>query len=156
MGINFYWKKVQPWFLEHAKNPNVSEDDDENILLHIGKRSGAGLYCQTCGCTNLREGTREVHKDIPFNLSEKEQERLFFKECPCCGTPFERENATSTCSFTWTLKKHKSLVLNLLRDKCEEKVIRDEYGTEYTAFEFYLNEIAGNCAIEFQCAARFG
>lgn len=36
------------------------------------------------------------------------------------------------------------------------QVIRDEYGKEYTAFEFYLNEIAGSCEIEFQCAMRFG
>lgn len=175
MGTNFYWKKVQPWFLENAKNPNVSPDDVENILLHIGKRSGAGLYCPKCGCSARRHGTQYVHQNVGSrsldmlradyaNMDdemkrvalEREMEHYFFKECPCCGTPFSHEKgAESTCSFTWTLKRHKSIIIDLIEEGNDEKVIRDEYDKEYTASEFFFGEFLVPCQIEFQSGSEF-
>lgn len=173
IGVNFYWKTVQPWFLENAKNPNVDPaEDEENIIVHIGKKSAAGLYCHKCGCTNIRSGTQYVHQlpsdkilvleeDYEKEKDENKKKELkreldyyLLSECPCCGESFSSEGSR-TSSFTWTLRKHRNLILDLIKENNHEKVIRDEYGKEYSALEFFSRVICDDCQIEFQSGIRF-
>lgn len=178
MGTNFYWTKIQPWFLENAKNVVLDlKGDCENPVIHIGKRSAAGLYCTKCGCTINRCGTQSIHSEAPDiailsdpHLTEERKQRewarqksmYYFDECPCCGTPFLDENnepsdgIKSICSFRWTLMKHKELLMNLALDDNSEKVVRDEYDRLYTAKEFWNKEFSDFCLIEFQDGNYFG
>lgn len=178
MGTNFYWTKVQPWFIKNAKQ--VISDikaECENPIVHIGKRSAAGLYCAKCGCASHRHGTQDVHSsgpDLSILLrhsypSEEERLRAWarekaiydFVECPCCGEPFldaegkAGENIISICSFTWGLMKHKELIRELVRVGCKEKLIRDEYDRLMTPTEFWNEEFESCCKIEFQCGVCF-
>ena len=83
MGTNFYWTKIQPWFLENAKNIVLDlKEDYESPVIHIGKRSAAGLYCTKCGCTINRYGTQSIHSEVPDirilsdpHLTKKQKER---------------------------------------------------------------------------------
>lgn len=151
MGTNFYWSS------EEKKN----EDD---IQIHIGKRSAGGLYCWDCGTVFHRLGTHMAH-------SGKSE---LFDACPGCGKTkedmsidgstagvelgFNRPSAVSKkgistcCSFTWTLMKHKKRLMRLINSP--EKVVRDEYGREYTAREFLREELS-HVAFEFQSPYAF-
>ena len=149
MGTNYYWKD---------KLQDTNEDD---INVHIGKMSAAGLYCWDCGTTLCRNGTGYVHftKDLlGFDVE-------WFEECPCCGKkPNDSFNAankmlgfntgkpegvSSCCSFTWTLLKHKEEII--LGEG--NRIIVDEYGAEYTYFEF-MQEL-GLCPIQTQLPIEF-
>lgn len=178
MSTNFYWTKVQPWFIKNAKQIIYDiKTECENPIVHIGKRSAAGLYCSKCGCVSHRHGTQDVHNsgpDLSILLrrsysSEKERQRAWerekaiydFVECPCCGESFldaegkHGENIISVCSFTWGLMKHKELIQELVRIGCKEKLIRDEYDCLMTPAEFWNEEFEPCCKIEFQCGACF-
>lgn len=166
MSTNFYWKELQPWFKENAPKANSDEAD---IFIHIGKRSGAGLYCTKCGTTGHKGGTRQIHFDGPdFSVLidkhyaskeerdkawEKEMAKYYYDTCPCCGAKFETENEDKespiigVCSFSWTLMKHKELVKELIEKNDNRKVIVNEYNEEFTAKEFF-DEI--ETPIEFQ------
>ena len=48
MGINFYWKRIPKEFDQYKANvEKISvygfDNNNENVLKHIGKRSAAGL-----------------------------------------------------------------------------------------------------------------
>lgn len=137
MGTNFYWKKLPKEF-EKYKTP-----ENESILMHIGKRSAAGMYCYNCGTTFNRWGTQYVHKGGI-------QEIDWYTKCPICGA--EGEHA---CSFTYTFL----LQLTVIRQKMassekDAPLIEDEYDETYTLERFY-NEVAGKCPIMFQNASEF-
>jgi len=56
------------------------------------------------------------------------------------------------CSFTWTMLRHKWRLLAL---RCSDaKVLKDEYGREFTAMEFLDEELRG-VAIETQYYDNF-
>ena len=170
MGTNFYWKKLPDWFKENSPMVN---DNREDIFIHIGKRSGAGTYCKKCGTTRHRwGGTQSLHTDAPDlrilldkSIPEERRKILYEREksiylhsiCPCCGASFEGIKSKDSpiiniCSFTWTLMKHKELVMELIENGSDEKIIIDEYGEEFTAMEFF-NEV--NTPIEYQDASIF-
>lgn len=121
VGTNFYWKdKVE------------SGMDKINPEVHIGKRSGKGLFCWTCGISM-------------FSINE-----IKYSECPSCKTHvpnlFEIDEDSSirySTSFTWTKLSHKWNIENLAKkDDCfDKKVIVDEYEREYSAKEFVDNEM---------------
>lgn len=172
MSTNFYWKKLHPWFKENSPYANEEEDD---IFIHIGKRSAAGLYCTKCGTTAHIEGTRAIHFKGP-DLSvltnhsyeneeerdkawKKELEKYYYDKCPCCGAKFEpnldkyeKSPIINICSFSWTLMKHKELIEELIKNHDYRKLIINEYDEEFTAKEF-LEEI--KTPIEFQMPWRF-
>lgn len=131
MGTNFYWNKLPPE-LERLKNP-----DNEEILMHIGKRSAAGGYCEDCGITFCQGGTYEVHG----------VEDDWWDKCPLCGS-----SGVYTCSFCWTFKKQEWLLYKHITDK--EYWVVDEYGEKFDIPEFLYQEIR-DCPIEQQVYWRF-
>ena len=162
MSTNFYWKELPEWFKKNAKNPTENED---GIFIHIGKRSAAGGYCYTCGTTNHRYGTNEIHGKYNGNIEQvfgvsesvssnegEGRDWFHYKTCPCCGKEFSK----TTSSFRWTLMIHKKLIQEIAdchqESLREKKIIVDEYDTEYTAKEF-LDAVSS--PIEFQDACIF-
>ena len=140
MGTNFYWRKIPQEFQKYQNN--VYEvvscyDARDSVLKHIGKRSGAGLYCYDCGTTLHRLGTDYVHSG----------EGDWYPKCPICG-----REGSPMCTFRWTFMKHKWLVQKLANEGCTEKLIIDEYGDEYTPLEF-LGEV--ETPVEFQTCQEF-
>ncbi len=121
MGTNFYWKD------------KVCDGIDKiSPEVHIGKRSGKGLFCWTCGISM-------------FSINEVKH-----TECPSCKTPVpnlfeinENSSIRYSTSFTWTKLSHKWKIESLSKEEIysNKKVIIDEYEREYTAKEFIDNEI---------------
>lgn len=152
MGTNYYWK-------------NYGERSDD-INIHIGKRSAAGLYCYDCGTTFTREGTELLH-------TGKSTE---YDNCPCCGKTIDENNKSiynaanvelgfqkdihgiklkgvqTASSFTWTLMKHKYNIIKKM--KITDKLIVDEYDREFTCKEFVENVLVF-CPIEYQTPCEF-
>lgn len=141
MGTNFYWKSI-PKELKRYK-ANVEKyigdcDDTGNVLLHIGKRSSAGLYCHHCGTTLNKHGIDHVH-DCDY--------ADWHKRCPICG-----REGVNTKSFRWTFLGQKWLIVTLAMEGNTEKLFVDEYGKEYTPREF-LSEVG--TPIEYQTCCAF-
>ena len=131
MGTNFYWKKLPPE-LEELVN-----DKNKDIIMHIGKRSGAGDYCYDCGTTFCEYGDRGVHKTLGN----------WYDKCPICG-----KEGKWCCSFTWTFMKQKEVIKKYVGSS--RYLIRNEYDEEFTPREF-LEEELSNSTMEFQVAWRF-
>ena len=141
MGTNFYWKRIPKEFERYKANVEnyIGDcDDTHNVLLHIGKRSAAGLYCHDCGTTLNKYGTGYVHN---CDYSE------WYKRCPICG-----REGVPVSSFCWTFLGQKWLIVTLAMEGNTEKIIVDEYGKEYTPQEF-LNAV--NTPIEYQVCCEF-
>ena len=142
MGTNFYWKAIPRELKKYRANVEkyigAVDDNPDNVLLHIGKRSVAGLYCHNCGTTLNKHGTNYVHDWEHTN---------WYKQCPICG-----REGVSVISFCWTIMKHKWIVERLYNENCKEKLIVDEYGNEYTPTEF-RDEV--RTPIEFQSCCEF-
>ncbi len=120
VGTNFYWIK-QP---EEFKN--------NDILIHIGKRSAAGHYCIDCGVTFCKDGIQDIHSG----------DSEWYDKCPICGG-----EGTYVTSFTWTAMKQKEVINRLIGSN--KKLIEDEYGERYTPKEFLFDELA-NSKVEYQ------
>jgi hypothetical protein len=112
--------------------------DTGNVLLHIGKRSAAGLYCHDCGITLNKYGTDYVHDSMYDD---------WYEVCPICG-----RKGTPICSFRWTMLRHKWLIEALTNEGWTAKMIVDEYDEEYTPLEFL---IAVKTPIEYQACCEF-
>lgn len=143
MGTNFYWKEIPKEFEKYKANVKRCsvygfEKNNENVLKHIGKRSGAGMYCYECGTTLNKHGTDRVHD---FEYSE------WYERCPICG-----QKGAYICTFRWTFMKHKWLIEKLAHEGYKEKCIVDEDGDSYSPIEF-LQEI--NTPIEYQSCCEF-
>lgn len=141
MGTNFYWKELPKEFKRYKANVEkyIGDcDDTHNVLLHIGKRSAAGLYCYECGTTLNKYGTDFVHDSMYDD---------WYEVCPICG-----REGTPICSFRWTFMKHKWMIEKLAHEGCKEKCIVDEYGDSYSPIEF-LSEVS--TPIEYQACCEF-
>lgn len=138
MGTNFYWI-INPETMQ--KYDESSEDfDDWDPIIHIGKRSFAGAYCEDCGVLLSLYGTRSAHTNNGLSI------------CPICGK--SREEVSGASSFTWTMMKHRRN-LEMIAEKYPHFIVcKDEYGTKLTALE--MLEEASDCIIQFQDASRFG
>lgn len=132
MGTNFYWKEI-PEELKKYKDTVY----DEDILKHIGKRSGAGRYCYDCGTTLNKYGSDCVHST---------EYDYWYDKCPICG----KEIKSNICSFTWTFLLQKEIVLSKINSP--RALIVDEYGTEYYTKDFIE---ATRSKIEYQSACVF-
>jgi hypothetical protein len=151
MGTNFYW----------IKNPKNLPEDDINV--HIGKRSAAGRYCWDCGSFLRSDGSYTLHRSSDTSLDR----------CPCCNKPAPQTSWSSSAgvelgfaksadipkvgisscsSFTWTMMRHNWKIKGLLSSKT--KCIRNEYGDKYTAEEFLKNELS-TVVIHFQSPNEF-
>ena len=142
MGTNFYWKEIPKEFEQYKANVKRCsvygfDNNNENVLKHIGKRSGAGLYCYECGTTLNKLGTDHLH----------DCESEWYERCPICG-----REGSPLCTFCWTFMKHKWLIEKLAHEGCKEKCIVDEYGDSYSPIEF-LQEV--NTPTEYQSCCEF-
>ena len=100
MGTNFYWKDKESWIQKLQKSEGKYMDffNDDSPEKHIGKRSATGQYCFKCCKTLCKEGEARVHYT----------ESHWYDKCPKCH---KIDNVKTTCSFTWTMKKHKEELL---------------------------------------------
>jgi len=112
MGTNFYW---------------IAEEEG-----HIGKRSGAGLWCYDCDVTLFKGDISRLH----YGDGE------WYTNCPVCGKTI----GTTTCSFTWAKDPHDVYVRCCL--KAQEFLVSNEYGMPYTGVEF-LKELQ-DCKIKYE------
>lgn len=105
--------------------------DDEDVV-HIGKRSAAGMYCHKCSKTLCEGGEAAIHTGrSPFE-----------SRCSGCGGV---HHTRQTCSFTWAIEPHK-LAFMLYRDG--EARITDEFGGPISAAVFY-EMLRDMCRIQF-------
>lgn len=143
MGTNFYWKSIPKEFEKYKANVERHsvygfDNNNENVLKHIGKRSGAGLYCYECGTTLNKFGTDHLH-DCEYSE--------WYERCPICG-----REGSSICTFRWTFMKHKWLIEKLAGEGCRQYLIVDENDEEYTPLEFLQ---AVETPIEYQACCEF-
>lgn len=143
MGTNYY-------FIGH---------DTDDPAYHIGKRSGAGLYCYKCDVSLCKGGKENVHYG----------KYKWYDKCPVCGDKRALEEkydykktgpnsytatiiksiqrnteVKSCCSFSWAMHPSRlEQCLPLGNIKC----IWDEYHEELTLEEM-LN-IVNECPIKF-------
>lgn len=143
MGTNFYWKRIPTEFEKYKANVKRwsvygFDNNHENVLKHIGKRSAAGLYCSECGTTLNKHGTDHVH-DCEYSE--------WYEVCPICG-----KEGTLIFSFQWTLMLHKWLIELYAKKGRITNMIVDEYGREYTPQEFLQS---AKTPIEYQACCEF-
>ena len=71
MGTNFYWRPDEqgrlPAGIGLGRTFSLDWEGLDDSALHIGKRSGAGLYCWDCGCPCVKE----VEFRIPGDAFER-------------------------------------------------------------------------------------
>jgi hypothetical protein len=145
-----------------------------NPLVHIGKRSAAGLYCYDCKVSLCVDGEKRVHytrsPKMSFatgSLLPTDCETGWHKACPKCKKEPIKEGLDAgpvavelgfakprtqipsgvrgTSSFNWAQDPLK------VTEFCggpgaTAKVIKDEYDREYTGKEF-LEMLKNNCRI---------
>lgn len=142
MGTNFYWLH--------------GDGEPKSYERHIGKRSGAGMYCWDCDVPLVEGGVVRVHDHRAPSL----------KACPKCGAaaptesirdsaagvelgfaaaPTERKCGVASCSsFTWAVMP----ATVRARARKSHAVVEDEYGRTMSVVEF-LQMVEANCPIEF-------
>lgn len=104
----------------------------EGDIIHVGKRSGAGLYCHKCGVTTCEGGESAIHYG----------RNAFSQVCPECGIA---AHVSSTCSFTWAMAPHKlESILYFDGKGC----VSDEYGELFSLLRFY-DILRNDCRIQF-------
>ena len=148
MGTNFYWLKKQPWMEEFDTfdEEEFNSDNEGYIFKHIGKRSGMGPYCEKCGASLCKMGSRYAHNMEVDGLPIRWEE-----VCPVCH---KEDNIKTVCSFTWTFMRHKQEIEKLIKNGYgDKKLIENEYGERFTAREF-LDELK-NVRMESQDAVVF-
>jgi len=154
MGTNFYWMG------KAGKNVKYSVDP----LIHIGKRSSAGMYCWDCGVTLCRGGNAKIHFGTLFNHDQE-----WYNECPICGqeriteginqgvavelglakSRIVRPTGVQGCSsFSWaqgplSVRKRCLQLSNRWR-----KIVVDEYGRKMTGKQF-IRMIDMNCPVQY-------
>lgn len=100
-------------------------------VIHIGKRSAAGLYCRKCNITTCTAGEEHVHTG----------KGSFSKTCLECFRPV----TTSICSFSWAIAPHKLALIH--RHDLDSKIF-DEYGTPIRLLDFEFN-LQEKCPIQY-------
>ena len=133
---------------------------------HIGKRSGAGLYCWDCRCTLHRDGEANVHRTRrcgspldPVDTSD------WYKACPNCGKaprkegwdsaigrelgfatkkPDKKTGVASCSSFSWAMSQDD--LKKVLKSR-RVYPVEDEYGRKYTRAAF--RKVLAECPIQF-------
>lgn len=133
--------------------------DDMSPVVHVGKRSAAGLYCWDCRMTFCKEGEERVHHSGTF----------WYDFCPSCGKEYEQNHdllkqgaaaielgfATTeeqvptgvgtVCSFSWAQPPDK--FREFVETRADQIIVKDEYGRELTGQQF-LTMLACNCPVE--------
>jgi hypothetical protein len=161
MGTNFYWAIEKAVLPTGVRLSQVNDHSDP--LVHIGKRSAAGIYCWDCGLTLCLDGERAIHSG----------DARWSDACPKCGakqpSPTYSENpilagpvgvelgfssprtarptgVRGAASFSWA--QDPVLVEGYCRRHPRQKAIKDEYDRKLTCAEF-LTMLEANCPIRF-------
>lgn len=167
MGTNYYWR-VPDLTLPTGERAPLDRDDP---IIHIGKRSSAGLYCWDCDLTLCKAGMAGIHhSDIrPGESYADERKRRWHERCPTCDQPpapingltegpaavelgFAKAPTTrpsgvrGAASFSWA--QDPEAVGAICEQRADEPIIEDEYGDPLTGREF-LAMIRSNCPIQF-------
>jgi len=162
MGTNFYWA---------GENVRYSTDP----LIHIGKRSAAGMYCWDCGVTLCKGGEDDIHSGSSRLYRRGDENGTYYvrndwyDECPKCGQKrgteginqgvavelgfaiprTERPTGVQGCSsFSWAqvpLVVHTKCLHGLNRWR---KIVVDEYGRKYTGGQF-IKMLDMNCPVQY-------
>jgi len=166
MGTNFY---LNGYVMEgpHYLPINQINKDEDDPIVHIGKRSAAGMYCWDCGATLCVGGEREIHTAGPrskFNdcclVCGNEPVKVNgLKEGPAAvelgfAKPnVKRSTGVRGCSsFSWA--QPPKLFLRFAKERVAEHIVRDEYGRKYTGREFLIM-LDANCPVQFNCVGNW-
>lgn len=153
MGTNFYWN---PELVQQAFG--ISDVDQDDPRVHIGKRSAMTGYCKPCGVTRAGH-TIYVHADKEH---DREANFRFIKQdcCPNCGQPWDN----TTTSFTFTMMGHLVTISNFYNIEMAQRqkdplikpleIVIDEMGRPYTAVDF-LDTVIRVCPVQFQDYGRW-
>lgn len=109
MGTNYYFK-------------------DGDDIIHIGKRSAAGLFCVECMVALHPIGNHRVH------ITDE-----WLNECPVCGRSADLVEFTT--SFTWAIP-----LVDFMKYRKRGYKIFNEYNRE---IEDFGGDVTGGCMIHF-------
>ena len=125
---------------------------DNDLCVHIGKRSSAGPYCFNCARTLCESGENRVHCSSSS----------WYDACPQCGLAYQKEAASGNIrmctSFSWVMTAADFMGIPdiLMEIACKtcgqifpypDHVIENEYGDIYTKGGF--QELVDACPIQF-------
>lgn len=163
-GKNIVWKSNQ-LFDEDGKSVSVQHDNDDPVV-HIGKRAAAGKFCWDCNITLCIGGNDEVHKGCRKHVG---CDCGWYKACPKCKKEFDKEQKDGNNpgmvelgfakprnerptgikgASSFSFAQDPERVYNICKMFPDEKIIEDEYGRQLTGQEF-LNMLDNNCPIRF-------
>lgn len=94
---------------------------DEPIMIAVGKRINAGLWCNKCNITMTKLGHAKAYKNTPQD-----------EVCPWCGSTKEK-GLVKTTGFTFQFDKE---FWRGIMKKLPETKIYDEFNTKVSADEF--------------------
>jgi len=156
MGTNFYWARGN---VRYSTNP----------LIHIGKRSAAGMYCWDCGVTLCKGGNAKIHFGTLFNYDEE-----WYDKCPKCGQERVTEGINKgivvelgfakprsskptgvqgCSSFSWAQEPLSVRKRCLRLSNRWRKIVVDEYGQKYTGKQF-IKMLDTNCPVQYECIGQ--
>jgi len=170
MGTNFYWKDPA-----RINGRPVEDEDEDSPLIHIGKRSEAGLYCFDCGVTLVYNDVVAGFDRSAGNSRNKlvhTSQAYQSNTCPQCGesetqetletsaaglelgfrdgspTAEERRGVRSCSLFGWA--QDPGWVIAKLLELQDESggIAVDECGEEYNAYAF-LRVVLVACPLWF-------
>jgi hypothetical protein len=117
----------------------AAENGDKTKQSRIGIKRYAGLYCNRCHVSLLKEGEE----------SARYAGKVHADQCALCSTPSATASKATTsgtiseCScFDWHMAPHR-----LQQCFAAHKVI-DSYGASFTV-QFFIDKIVGPCPIQF-------
>ncbi len=161
MGTNFYWKTdyepppAQTILLPTGEEYGVEpiRVDKMNPIIHIGKRSAAGLYCWDCKTSLIKTG--RVHYDSTWHeacplckkvpVKEKLEESTMGQELGFGKQIAKPSGVRSCCSFSWA--QEPEVVRRICRENMEKDIIENEYLDHYTG-RLFLEQIDELCPIQ--------
>lgn len=109
--------------------------NENNDLILIGKRQGAGPFCEKCGMS-LASSNDKLFGTNAIHYSNTK----WLNKCPICFK--KSDDLPSVCSFTFSISPE--LLMLMFENNFK---IFDEYHIEYSSNEF--REILTECKIKF-------
>ena len=158
MGTNFYWKIRVGGTLPTGEAIPIER---MNPRIHLGKRSAAGPYCWDCRITLCKGGERRIHH------SDGDGSK-WWDRCPQCGgerieeglgigvaavelgfaEPRTERPKSVRGAASWSWAQDPKRVEEVCKERPDETLIEDEYGTEWTCRGF-MEMLDANCPIRF-------
>lgn len=147
MSTNYYW--IMTGRLTVPTGARVREPDKTDPAIHIGKRSGSGLYCYDCGVPLVEEvvcGVEHCGYIPRSNWCAEAVHGPFVQtlaECPRCGGvkgeacrgPDGRlRGVAGSTSFNWA--QEPARVIRLCLASPDADLVCDEYGMTLTGQRF--------------------